>query len=88
MDDDKNLPVFAEIWTAANQARNSMLSGYIRHIARFIAVWRSGLRRETDQPDASRNQSRQRQDADPSRRINDLIWKRISLLIADVQRKF
>ena len=38
MDDNKNPPAFAEIRTAASHARSSMLSGYIRTIARAITV--------------------------------------------------
>ena len=52
MDDNKDLPAFTEIRTAANQIRNSMLSGYIRTIARVITVLAKRPARET--PDHTR----------------------------------
>jgi len=79
MDDNKNPPAIAEIWTAANHARNSILSGYIRYLARVITVLakrpapgnRTNLMSAATKTDDGRM-------LDPSRRINDLIWKRIS----------
>jgi len=79
MDDNKDLPAFAEIRTAANHVRNSMLSTYIRTIARAITVLakRPAPGNRTNLMPAATKTDDDRM-LDPSRRINDLIWKRIS----------
>jgi hypothetical protein len=79
MDDNKDPPSFAEIRTAANHARNVMLSGYIRYIARAITV----LAKPPDpgKPGNAMPAPTKTDDGNmllPSRRINDLLWKRIS----------
>jgi hypothetical protein len=77
--DDKDPPAFAEIWTAANHARNSMLSSYIRYIARVITVLakRPAPGKRTNLMPAPTKTDDGKMLV-PSRRINDLIWKRIS----------
>lgn len=79
MDDNKNPPAFAEIRSAANHARSSMLSGYIRYIARAITILAG--RPVSGKPGNVMPAPPKTDDGKmlvPSRRINDLIWKRIS----------
>ena len=74
MDDNENPPAFKEIGIAANNARNSMLSGYIRYIARVITVLAKrpapGKRTDLMSPPAKTDDGKM---LDPSRQINDLI---------------
>jgi hypothetical protein len=79
MDDNKDLSAFAAIRTAANHVRSSMLSGYIRTIARAITVLAG--RPVSGKPGNVMPAPTKTDDGKmlvPSRRINDLIWKRIS----------
>jgi hypothetical protein len=79
MDDNKDPPSFAEIRTAANHARNVMLSGYIRYIARAITVLARrpapGKRPNLISAPTTTDDGKTLL---PSRRINDLLWKRVS----------
>ena len=79
MNDNKDPPAFAEIWTAANHARNLMLSGYIRYIARAITVLaRRPLPGKRTNLISAPTGTEAGKMLIPSRRINDPIWKRIS----------
>jgi hypothetical protein len=79
MDDSKDPSAFAGISTTAKRARNVMLSGYIRCIARAIIVL---ARKPVPAKRANMLPGRIKNDdgktLSPSRRINDLIWKRTS----------
>jgi hypothetical protein len=79
VNDNKDSPSFAEIWTAANHTRGLVVSGYIRYIALAITVL---AKRPAPERRANLISALTRTDNGKtllaSRRINDLLWKRVS----------
>lgn len=79
MDDNKDPPALAEVSSATNHTRGLLVSGYIRYIARAITVLA-----KPPAPEELGNAMPAPTKTDdgnmllPSRRINDLLWKRMS----------